>query len=234
MSLQARTAQGRVVTAAVLQQDLPRQLHSLVTTLPQHSCGNRSNAAVGPAQALQQQQQQHQQFPHSLHQAQHHPWYTCSCTDDQVHLHIHSSSTSSSSHSGGSSNSGSSISASPAQDQLQQHSRSPWRSSSSGSNLQPWHGCSDGSPWWRLATAPAGGATAATAAASCWVARPAGSTRGLSSGSTSSRTSSTSSSSHPAATWVDKYLPLGLQPYAQLMRLDKPIGSWLLAWPGLW
>jgi hypothetical protein len=34
--------------------------------------------------------------------------------------------------------------------------------------------------------------------------------------------------------WVETLLPLALQPYAQLARLDKPIGSWLLAWPGLW
>ncbi|KAF8060498.1 histidine--tRNA ligase [Scenedesmus sp. PABB004] len=39
----------------------------------------------------------------------------------------------------------------------------------------------------------------------------------------------------PAATgWVQRWLPAAAQPYAQLMRLDKPIGSWLLAWPGLW
>ena len=29
-------------------------------------------------------------------------------------------------------------------------------------------------------------------------------------------------------------LPSSLLPYAHLMRLDKPIGTWLLAWPGLW
>lgn len=31
-----------------------------------------------------------------------------------------------------------------------------------------------------------------------------------------------------------RVLPAACVPYAQLMRLDKPIGSWLLAWPGLW
>jgi 4-hydroxybenzoate polyprenyltransferase len=44
----------------------------------------------------------------------------------------------------------------------------------------------------------------------------------------------TSSGSAPGGSWVDRLLPASMQPYAQLMRLDKPIGSWLLAWPGLW
>ncbi len=29
-------------------------------------------------------------------------------------------------------------------------------------------------------------------------------------------------------------LPRGLRPFAVLARLDKPIGTWLLLWPGLW
>jgi len=29
-------------------------------------------------------------------------------------------------------------------------------------------------------------------------------------------------------------LPLPLRPYASLMRLDRPIGAWLLFWPGAW
>ncbi|XP_074268230.1 4-hydroxybenzoate polyprenyltransferase, mitochondrial-like isoform X1 [Silene latifolia] len=35
-------------------------------------------------------------------------------------------------------------------------------------------------------------------------------------------------------TWVDLYLPQGTQPYAKLARLDKPIGTCLLAWPCMW
>lgn len=35
-------------------------------------------------------------------------------------------------------------------------------------------------------------------------------------------------------TWIDLYLPERLQPYARLARLDKPIGTWLLAWPCFW
>ncbi|RYR04392.1 hypothetical protein Ahy_B06g084110 [Arachis hypogaea] len=31
--------------------------------------------------------------------------------------------------------------------------------------------------------------------------------------------------------WIDLYLPRQVQPYAQLARLDKPIGTWLLLWP---
>ena len=29
-------------------------------------------------------------------------------------------------------------------------------------------------------------------------------------------------------------LPAGVRPYASLMRLDRPIGAWLLFWPGAW
>ena len=36
-----------------------------------------------------------------------------------------------------------------------------------------------------------------------------------------------------AAGWVAR-LPEGWRPYALLMRLDRPIGSWLLFLPGLW
>ena len=38
----------------------------------------------------------------------------------------------------------------------------------------------------------------------------------------------------PAQSWVDRLLPGALVPYAQLMRLDRPIGTWLLLFPGLW
>ncbi len=34
--------------------------------------------------------------------------------------------------------------------------------------------------------------------------------------------------------WIDKYLPLHWRAYAYLMRLDRPIGTWLLLWPTLW
>ncbi|KAF7132464.1 hypothetical protein RHSIM_Rhsim09G0044700 [Rhododendron simsii] len=34
--------------------------------------------------------------------------------------------------------------------------------------------------------------------------------------------------------WVDLYLPKKARPYAHLARLDKPIGTWLLAWPCFW
>ncbi|KAL6591299.1 hypothetical protein ACP70R_049802 [Stipagrostis hirtigluma subsp. patula] len=53
--------------------------------------------------------------------------------------------------------------------------------------------------------------------------------------------STSSSSSEPAdkappapLTWVDKWLPEAARPYAMLARLDKPIGTWLLAWPCMW
>ncbi len=34
--------------------------------------------------------------------------------------------------------------------------------------------------------------------------------------------------------WVERLLPEGLKPYAQLMRLDRPIGWWLLLLPCWW
>ncbi|KAG6424062.1 hypothetical protein SASPL_114474 [Salvia splendens] len=34
--------------------------------------------------------------------------------------------------------------------------------------------------------------------------------------------------------WIDIYLPEKARPYARLARLDKPIGTWLLAWPCMW
>ena len=34
--------------------------------------------------------------------------------------------------------------------------------------------------------------------------------------------------------WVDRRLPARLRPYARLMRLDRPIGTWLLLFPCWW
>jgi 4-hydroxybenzoate polyprenyltransferase len=34
--------------------------------------------------------------------------------------------------------------------------------------------------------------------------------------------------------WVERHLPRGLRPYARLARLDRPIGTWLLLFPGWW
>ncbi|KAM3223308.1 hypothetical protein ACQJBY_056948 [Aegilops geniculata] len=36
------------------------------------------------------------------------------------------------------------------------------------------------------------------------------------------------------ASWVERWLPEAARPYAMLARLDKPIGTWLLAWPCMW
>src|SRR5579863_7787642 len=34
--------------------------------------------------------------------------------------------------------------------------------------------------------------------------------------------------------WVDRWLPGWAEPYARLARLDRPIGTWLLLFPGWW
>jgi len=34
--------------------------------------------------------------------------------------------------------------------------------------------------------------------------------------------------------WVERYLPARTRPYARLARLDRPIGTWLLLFPGWW
>ncbi len=34
--------------------------------------------------------------------------------------------------------------------------------------------------------------------------------------------------------WVDRFAPGLARPYLRLMRADRPIGTWLLLWPGLW
>src|SRR6516164_901311 len=34
--------------------------------------------------------------------------------------------------------------------------------------------------------------------------------------------------------WVERYLTARVRPYARLARLDRPIGTWLLLFPGWW
>jgi 4-hydroxybenzoate polyprenyltransferase len=38
---------------------------------------------------------------------------------------------------------------------------------------------------------------------------------------------------HPGD-WIERNLPARVQPYARLARLDRPIGTWLLLFPGWW
>ena len=38
----------------------------------------------------------------------------------------------------------------------------------------------------------------------------------------------------PRGNWVDRWLPAAARPYARLMRLDRPIGTWLLLFPCWW
>ena len=47
-------------------------------------------------------------------------------------------------------------------------------------------------------------------------------------------TSATDPSDIRQGDWVDRILPAWSQPYARLARLDRPIGTWLLLFPGWW
>src|SRR5947209_20501569 len=38
----------------------------------------------------------------------------------------------------------------------------------------------------------------------------------------------------PKDDWLGRRVPARLQPYARLARLDRPIGTWLLLFPGWW
>jgi 4-hydroxybenzoate polyprenyltransferase len=38
----------------------------------------------------------------------------------------------------------------------------------------------------------------------------------------------------PRGSWIDRLLPTAARPYARLMRLDRPIGTWLLLFPCWW
>jgi len=37
-----------------------------------------------------------------------------------------------------------------------------------------------------------------------------------------------------ASDWIDRHVPEGLRPYLRLARLHRPIGTWLLLFPGWW
>lgn len=43
-----------------------------------------------------------------------------------------------------------------------------------------------------------------------------------------------SASDIPDQSWIDKIGPAAVRPYLRLMRLDRPIGTWLLLLPGWW
>lgn len=38
----------------------------------------------------------------------------------------------------------------------------------------------------------------------------------------------------PADGWIDRFAPVAARPYLKLMRLDRPIGTWLLLFPSWW
>jgi 4-hydroxybenzoate polyprenyltransferase len=38
----------------------------------------------------------------------------------------------------------------------------------------------------------------------------------------------------PVGTWIDRWMPPAARPYCRLMRLDRPIGTWLLLFPCWW
>lgn len=47
-------------------------------------------------------------------------------------------------------------------------------------------------------------------------------------------TSQTMQGDIPVGNWIDRWLPVSFRPYARLMRLDRPIGTWLLLFPCWW
>lgn len=56
---------------------------------------------------------------------------------------------------------------------------------------------------------------------------------------TSSKVTSTDSDAKKSAydgklTYIEALSPQNLKPYVRLLRLDRPIGTWLLLWPALW
>ena len=38
----------------------------------------------------------------------------------------------------------------------------------------------------------------------------------------------------PVGNWIDRWIPAAMRPYLRLMRLDRPIGTWLLLFPCWW
>ena len=44
----------------------------------------------------------------------------------------------------------------------------------------------------------------------------------------------TAQSDIPSGNWVDRWLPPSARPYARMARFDRPIGTWLLLFPGWW
>jgi 4-hydroxybenzoate polyprenyltransferase len=46
--------------------------------------------------------------------------------------------------------------------------------------------------------------------------------------------SSTLKGDIPVGNWIDRWIPGPVRPYLRLMRLDRPIGTWLLLFPGWW
>lgn len=50
----------------------------------------------------------------------------------------------------------------------------------------------------------------------------------------SEKKNNTNAPSAAVVSWIENVLPKQLQPFAHLARLDKPIGTWLLAWPCFW
>ncbi|XVE92890.1 hypothetical protein REPUB_Repub01dG0142600 [Reevesia pubescens] len=66
-----------------------------------------------------------------------------------------------------------------------------------------------------------------------WISTSSGVTDSSSKGD-QRRSNSNNKNVAEVPSWIDVYLPRGIQPYAKLARLDKPIGTWLLAWPCMW
>ena len=44
----------------------------------------------------------------------------------------------------------------------------------------------------------------------------------------------TSKNDMPQDGWIDRFMPEAVRPYLKLLRLDRPIGTWLLLLPCWW
>ncbi|KAB1282191.1 4-hydroxybenzoate polyprenyltransferase; mitochondrial [Camelus dromedarius] len=119
----------------------------------------------------------------------------------------------------------------------------PGRDLTLGNDVRPRRSTLSGAPCWACAArawrGPCGpgrghGSGARAAALWPWLARPAGSARGTGGARRGGPRGPRGRGLRLSAAAVVSSAPRPLQPYLRLMRLDKPIGTWLLYLPCTW